>query len=200
MFAASVKNILLKTILVSYDIICQWGVHFWERLEHLPEHLHLSVDADNLILLIPKFHLPAHQTACQAPYSYNFQRGAGNGHGETIEENWSQSNKASAQTKEMGPGSRQDTLDDIFGYHNWMTLTSLERTIKKRMVLAVKSMELHRELFDRFDTALRENLGEAVVDGWEKEVKDWESDHDLACPYESTVKGKLFFYFGLLLC
>lgn len=181
---------MVKSILVSYDIICQWGVHFWERMERLPEHLHLTIDSNNLILLIPKFHLPAHQTSCQAPYAYNFQRGGGNGHGETIEENWSQSNKAAAQTKEMGPGSRQDTLDDIFGYHNWLTLTSMERTIRKRMVLAVKSLELHRELFERFDTALRENLGEEVVADWGLEVKNWEEDHSCPCPYESSKKGR----------
>jgi hypothetical protein len=32
-------------------------------------------------------------------------------------------------TREMGPGSRHDTLDDVWGYWNWLKLTSLCRFV-----------------------------------------------------------------------
>lgn len=188
-FVSSVNGSKVVYIVLSYDIICQWGIHFWDRMLAMKEELHLSIPEANLILLIPKFHLPAHKTSCQAYYSFNFATGVGRTHGETIEENWADSNKAAAQTKEMGPGSRQDTLDDIFGFHNWMMFIGMERVLKKRMVVAVKEFEVHRGLFEKFEQALVENLGRETVEGWESEVVAWENDHSQPCPYESTLKG-----------
>lgn len=187
-FLSSVKGVKTLFMVVSYDVICQWGVHFWERMKKMKEELHLTMPEANLTLLIPKFHLPAHKTACQSYFSFNFARGVGNTHGETIEENWADSNKAAAQTKEMGPGSRQDTLDDIYGFHNWMMLVGLERVLKNRLVIAAKALELHRGLFEKFNQALVENLGAAVVEGWESDVLAWEEDHSKPCPYEPTRK------------
>lgn len=188
-FLSSVKGASAVYIVASYDIICQWGVHFWERMKKMQEDLHLSIPEANLILLIPKFHLPAHQSSCQSYYSFNFATGVGRTHGETIEENWADSNKAAAQTKEMGPGSRQDTLDDIFGFHNWMMILSMERVFKRRLVTAIKEFGVHRELFEKFHSALMQNLGKDVVDEWDEEVIVWENDHSKPCPYESSKKG-----------
>lgn len=188
-FLSSVKGVTILHIVLSYDVICQWGVHFWERMQKMKEELQLKIPEANLILLIPKFHLPAHQSSCQTYYSFNFQTGVGRTHGETIEENWAHTNKAASQTKEMGPGSRQDTLDDIFGFHNWSMEVSLEQTLKNRLVRAVKEMERHRGLFEKFDGALRENLAGDVVDGWEGEIKAWDEDHTKPCPYETAHKG-----------
>lgn len=193
-FVSSVKGSKNIYIVLSYDIICQWGVHFWDRMKAMNDELHLTIPEANLILLIPKFHLPAHQTSCQAYYSFNFATGVGRTHGETIEENWADSNKAAAQTKEMGPGSRQDTLDDIFGFHNWMMFIGMERVLKKRMVVAVKELEVHRVLFEKFEVALLENLGREMLESWEEEVVVWENDHSKPCPYESSLKGMLCFY------
>lgn len=156
----------------------------------MQEDLQLQIPEANLILLIPKFHLPAHKSSCQTFYSFNFQTGVGRTHGETIEENWAHSNKAASQTKEMGPGSRQDTLDDIFGFHNWMMEVSLERTLKNRLVRAVKEMDRHRGLFEKFNAALAENLAAGVLEGWEGEILAWEADHHNPCPYESAHKDQ----------
>lgn len=177
-------------MVVSYDVICQWGVHFWERMKKMKDELQLKMPEANITLLIPKFHLPAHKSGCQTYYSFNFATGVGSTHGETIEENWADSNKAAAQTKEMGPGSRQDTLDDIYGFHNWVMMIGLERVLKNRLVVGVKALELHRGLFDKFNLSLKENLGVETMEGWETEVKEWEGDHSKPCPYESTVKGE----------
>jgi hypothetical protein len=69
--------------------------------------------------LVPKFHLPAHIPKCQADYSFNFTPFVGRTDGEAPERGWSETNAMAASTKEMGPGSRRDTLDDHFGDHNW---------------------------------------------------------------------------------
>lgn len=74
---------------------------------------------------VPKFHLPPHESKCQAPHSLNFKPGAGETDGEGIERNWAMTNGAAASTKEMGPGARHDTLDDHCGHGNWQKLIGL---------------------------------------------------------------------------
>ncbi|KAK0438381.1 hypothetical protein EV421DRAFT_1891948 [Armillaria borealis] len=111
-------------VVISYDIICQWGVHFWERMAEFPDDTRLKLTQDAIIMCMPKFHLWAHKPQCHARFSFNYVCGSGQMHGETIKENWADSNKASAQTKMMGPGARQDTLDDIFGFHNYRIMES----------------------------------------------------------------------------
>ncbi len=76
----------------------------------------------SLVMCIPKFHLWMHKEPCYAPFSFSYLPGAGQTHSETIEENWPDSNKAAAQTKHMGPGAQQDTLDDIYGFHNFKVI------------------------------------------------------------------------------
>lgn len=109
-------------IVISYDIVCIWGVHFWDRMEKLPEGWGLQILPDRVKLCIPKFHLWAHKPACHPLFSFNFLFGAGRTHGEIIEENWSDSNRAAAQTKMMGPGNRENTLEAIFHFHNARTV------------------------------------------------------------------------------
>ncbi len=112
-------NSIEVEVIISYDIACQWGIHFWERMAEFPNDAHLKLTKDALIMRVPKFHLWAYKPQCHARFSFNYLCGCGQTHGETIEENWADSNKASAQTKMMGPGARQDTLDNIFGFHNY---------------------------------------------------------------------------------
>ncbi|KAF8995521.1 hypothetical protein BDZ89DRAFT_920324, partial [Hymenopellis radicata] len=52
-------------------------------------------------------------------YSFNTTPKVGRTDGEAPERGWAASNGAAASTKEMGPGSRLDTLDDHFGDQNW---------------------------------------------------------------------------------
>ena len=75
--------------------------------------------------LIPKFHLPAHIQKCQADYSFNFSPFVGRTDSEAPERGWSETNAMAASTKEMGPGSHRDTLDDHFGDHNWGKIANM---------------------------------------------------------------------------
>ncbi len=75
--------------------------------------------------LVPKFHLYAHRNECQNNYSFNFTPNVGRTDGESPERGWAAMNPVSSSTKEMGPGSRRDTLDDHFGDYNWRKVISM---------------------------------------------------------------------------
>jgi hypothetical protein len=110
-------------ILLTYDIACQWKINFKHRMKEFPTALQLP-DAVQVDVGIPKFHCPAHPEKCQVLHSLNIMPGVGRTDGEGIERNWSEVNPIAPSTKEMGPGSYHDTLDDHFGHHNfWKFVT-----------------------------------------------------------------------------
>ena len=114
-----------SNIVVSYDIACQWSRNLWRRMEKFPDRYHINRSSVATTFLVPKFHLPAHRSACQSSYSFNFTCHVGRTDGEAPERGWSNTNALSASTKEMGPGSRRDTLDDHFGDMNWKKICGL---------------------------------------------------------------------------
>lgn len=123
---SSLKNVKVQDILLSYDINCQWSRNLEKRMEGLPPEIQLNLEDILLYFGIPKFHLEAgHGEDCHGPYSLNFKKGVGRTDGEGIERNWSHANGAAHSTREMGPGSRHDTLDDHFGHANWRRTVEL---------------------------------------------------------------------------
>lgn len=191
-FAQAVKG-LDCMIVLSYDIACQWGQKFWVRLEELKDKIDFRITEDNLIFLVPKFHLPAHLPSCQAPFSFHFTPGCGETHGEVIEENWAVSNKAAGQTKEMGPGNRAVTLNDIFGHHNYRLLQNLDKLLGQRLLTALHQAKEQSQGYDRFCEGLEMNVGKDVLEKWKFLVEDWEKDHQKPCPYETSNEGMLYF-------
>ncbi|KAJ7429914.1 hypothetical protein B0H11DRAFT_2166673 [Mycena galericulata] len=137
----------------TYDIACQYYKKLWDRMRDLPEYLHLKIPP---------------RTECYAPFSMHFMSGAGLGNGEGIEQNWENSNGAARQTKEMGPGSRQDTLDDIFGAHNY----------RKTLALA-----FHKGL---------ETAEPGITNEWAEMEAAWQRDRSKPCPYENKHVGEYF--------
>lgn len=111
LFFSSLKDANFIRLISSYDIVCQWHVHLWERMMAFPEYLHVT-------FLVPKFHLPAHVALCQTAFSFNLTRGVGRTDGEAPERGWSDINPLSSQTKMMGPASRRETIDDHFNDWN----------------------------------------------------------------------------------
>jgi len=83
--------------------------------------------------MVPKFHLPAHVGKCRTPYSFNYNPNVGRTDGEGVERGWSNINPIAASTKEMGPGSRRDTLDDHFGDFNWKKTTKIGKFVKLKL-------------------------------------------------------------------
>lgn len=117
---------MLHSIIISYDIACQWSVNFLKRMSAPTMPLALRIPAQTVIkYFVPKFHLPAHEPKCHAPFSFNFARGVGRTDGEGIERNWSVLNGIAPSVSMMGPGGRWDTLDDFCNYSNWRKTVNL---------------------------------------------------------------------------
>ena len=79
----------------------------------------------SITFAVPKVHLPIHQDFCKLRYSFNLLPSMGRMDGEAPERSWAATNAVTNSTKEMGPGSCRDTLDDHFGNYNWRKVTNL---------------------------------------------------------------------------
>jgi hypothetical protein len=121
----------LITLVVSYDIVCQWSKHLKRRMAKLDPAFRI-LDGMQALYLVPKFHLPAHIAACQIRFSFNFTKGVGRTDGEAPERGWAEVNPLAASTKEMGPGSRHDTLDAHFGDYNWRKFIGMGESSKSK--------------------------------------------------------------------
>ncbi|KAJ7318568.1 hypothetical protein DFH08DRAFT_1036369 [Mycena albidolilacea] len=171
---SSILNAIIFYLILSYDIACQYGKHFWSRMETLPETMHLVIEQARVWFKVPNFHLPPHVPACHSPYSFRYMWGAGRTHGKTIEQNWEFTNGAAALKKMMGVETRHATLEDLFGFHNWHRQVSWWKIFARRMAENVKEGQVHRDAFEAFDAALRKTAPE-MVEGWKNWVHQWES-------------------------
>jgi len=115
----------MTMINISYDIACQWHKKLWNRMESMPERLCLPSECSLIRFFVPKFHIQAHIEKCQTNFSFNWSRYVGRTDGEAPERGWSNINRVASSTKEMGPGTRRDTLDDHFGDWNWKKVMAL---------------------------------------------------------------------------
>ena len=71
-FLSSLKHNPPPSLVVSYDITCQWSIKLGNRLDIYPSDLVSSSSNLDMQFLVLKFHLPAHIPKCQANYSFNF--------------------------------------------------------------------------------------------------------------------------------
>jgi hypothetical protein len=115
--ASVLKDVMVEHVAVSYDIACKWSINHLKRFAE--NHPDLDVEKLEFSYYIPKFHLPGHGSSCQTKYSFNYAKGVGRTHGETVEQEWAHINLAALATREMGPGARHLTLDDNWAGWNW---------------------------------------------------------------------------------
>ncbi|KIK42376.1 hypothetical protein CY34DRAFT_83691, partial [Suillus luteus UH-Slu-Lm8-n1] len=186
LFFSTLRRHCVDVLNVSYDIACQWHKHLWQRMSAMPPNLQLK-HADKFVrFFVPKFHLPAHILKCQSTFSFNFSKHVGRTDGEAPEQGWSNINPVASSTKEMGPGSRRDTLDDHFGDWNWKKLVGLGATLLRKMDEAKDEHEAHASAFEELNGALEPETTMA----WSAEVEDWEenpNDLSVANPFEAKV-------------
>ncbi|KAF9037328.1 hypothetical protein BDZ89DRAFT_1220764 [Hymenopellis radicata] len=179
----------LKEVCFSYDIACQWIKNFLSRMETLPEHLQLP-ETMQTMPAIPKAHAPCHQIECQVEFAMGIQPGMGRTDGEAIERVWAFIRMCAASIKEMGPGSRADTLDDQFQFHNWCKLINLGKscmTTLKRLVKA-RAQSLQQ---GTLHTDFTSHLPADTVARWTEGIEAWERDRhnpDIENPYAQVVK------------
>ncbi|KAG1800908.1 uncharacterized protein HD556DRAFT_1430245 [Suillus plorans] len=165
---STLANSSVPVLNVSYNIACQWSKKFWNWMEAMPTHLHLPRDNLNIHYSVLKFHIGAHIEECQIAYSWNFGKFVGWTDGEAPERGWANINRVASSTKEMGPGTRRDTLDDYFGDWNWKKITALGMSI---------SIHFCYQLTD----------SQTLILEWRSEIEAWEDDSTSPNSFQSRV-------------
>lgn len=125
-FLSNIRHHTPRRVVISYDINCQWSRNLFARCAQYNDVISLPPNID-FTFLVPKIHLYAHRYQCQTTFSFNFEPHVGRTDGESPERGWSDSNAIATSTKEMGPGSRRDTMDDFFGDYNWRKVMAFGR-------------------------------------------------------------------------
>ncbi|KAK7064875.1 CxC2 domain-containing protein [Favolaschia claudopus] len=170
---------------VSYDIVCQWYKQLKERLANLPPLVRLHIILLFFAFVIPKMHIHSHILACQLCFSLNLLPGAGQTDGEGIERPWANVGGVASSTREMGPGSRRDCLDDHWAFWNWCKLVGLAALLRKRLNNAKRESAAQTEAFEAFSLEQEER-----VQGWEEKAAAYEADPQNAeNPYRITHPG-----------
>ncbi|RDX40751.1 hypothetical protein OH76DRAFT_1459407 [Lentinus brumalis] len=153
---------------ISYDIACSYSVNAPARfLRYGYNSLRQRVTTWN----IPMFHIQAHRERCRSVFSPYLLPLLGRLNGEGVERGWSQVNHAASATTQMGPGSREDTLNDIFGDQNHQKVTRMPALLLKRIKLAVPEREKHVAAYAEFTRA----LPRVDTEKWEAMVTTWEA-------------------------
>ncbi|KIO31440.1 hypothetical protein M407DRAFT_67938, partial [Tulasnella calospora MUT 4182] len=117
----------LRDLVISYDIACKYSINFLNRVCASPYPL-LPPDVQSLVSitwLIGKFHLGGHREECHQSFNFNYTPGVGRMSGELVETIWSYFDYLKYQTREMGPGARQEMLSDAMNYWNWRKIVKL---------------------------------------------------------------------------
>ncbi|KAF7976045.1 hypothetical protein HWV62_7952 [Athelia sp. TMB] len=176
---------IVELLWFSYDIVCQWWRNLSKRVQTLPERMQLNPDIlRSAKKVLPKFHEYNHGYSCQTQYSLNIIRYAGRTNGEDPERWWRYSNPTSMSTKEMGEGSREDTLDDFARSYNWRKITGFGCFYPIKLDDAIEMRAVHKAAFDKFD----KTFPEEITKEWLKEVLAWDADHTAPNPYVEPVQ------------
>ncbi|GJE98466.1 CxC2 domain-containing protein [Phanerochaete sordida] len=172
----------------SYDIACQWEIYLRRRVmdEAFPRHLRLELPVGRqLRFAIPKYHFWGHKGEDHNKYSLNLMSGVGRTDGEEVERNWWRHDATAASTREMGPGSRHDTLEDHFNWSNFTRLIGLGKLLTKRLKTAVLGFSQHTHLLDDFSTGIPSEH----IKSWTDQVVAYEADNSLPDPYYVAPSG-----------
>lgn len=122
----------------TYDIGCQFGKNYEARQGDLPLSLRSTLYKPGIMTwAVPKFHLAAHKAVCQSEYNVRYIPGIGVFDGEGIERNWAYMIRVGPSTREMGPGSRHDRLNDCWGDNNFLKLIGMGRRAFCKPVLLI---------------------------------------------------------------
>ncbi|RPD56280.1 hypothetical protein L226DRAFT_469306, partial [Lentinus tigrinus ALCF2SS1-7] len=163
---------------ISYDVACSYSVKVptrWARYGYR------TLADRKMTWCIPMFHLNAHRERCRSVFSPYLLPYSGRLNGEGTERRWSMANGYAPATKEMGPGSRNDFLDDVFGDQNWVKVTRLPSTLLTRIKVAVVERAKHVQAYEDFTAS----LPPISIGKWKDMVESW--DHSPATapnPYE----------------
>ncbi|KAL0570776.1 hypothetical protein V5O48_011179, partial [Marasmius crinis-equi] len=160
---------MLLSLLLCYDIACQYFRNFERRRTRWPGRIVLS-PLLKIVVAIGKLHHPGHQSKDHDQYSLNLLEGVGHTDGESCKRFWSNHNALSNSTKTMGPGSCQDLLESQFEFWNWEKYKAMGTSLWKRLRDAIEEEEKQSSSHEGFT----ENIPEELVTQWQKEVVAWD--------------------------
>ncbi|KAH9017156.1 hypothetical protein EDB84DRAFT_1276642 [Lactarius hengduanensis] len=139
----------IPVALVMYDIMCQYGVHFQERVERSPE---LSLSSSlQLQTGIGLFHIHGHQDSCLPRFSPSYIPGAKQVDGEIIETLWAPLNNVSRSIRGMSLAHRQEVLDAHMNHSNWKKMVRIVPSLLKRWRRMETGIDLSAEILDNLN-------------------------------------------------
>lgn len=125
-YCASLRHFSEVEIMTMYDIVCQWALHLEERMADMPEDLWIEVAKfRELRYAIGKLHWHGHKKEGHSRFSLNYLFGSNRTDGEGVERRWWDIQPIANSTKMMGPGGREATLNDVWGFANWLKTIGL---------------------------------------------------------------------------
>ena len=117
----------IPVALIMYDIMCQYSVHFGERVKKSPE---LFIPSTlELRTGIGLFHIHGHQDSCLPRFSPSYIPGAKQIDGEIIETLWAPLNNVSRSLRGMSLSHRQEVLDAHMNHSNWKKLVRIGTSV-----------------------------------------------------------------------
>ncbi|KAI0038297.1 hypothetical protein FA95DRAFT_1505888, partial [Auriscalpium vulgare] len=182
MFFNAINRFKTSSLLVSYDIACQWHKNLTKRAASNPDWI-VPTEID---FAVPKFHIAAHKEECQEEWDLAKKRGAGQTDGEGPERGWSNVNGAASSTKEMGPGGRHDTVDDHCGHANWRKTVGLGASLLRRLKASLSQAAEQGDIYTEFTRSLELDHPEKLLE-WREEIQEWEAHGEGPNPYRKPV-------------
>ncbi|KAJ7815732.1 hypothetical protein B0H14DRAFT_2277508, partial [Mycena olivaceomarginata] len=171
--------------IISYDIVCQWWRYLKKRLLELPAVVRIHLVLKLVRFVIPKMHIKGHLIGCQDEFSLDRTPGSAQTDGEAIERPWAHIGGVGTSTREMGPGSREDTLNGHWGSWNWQKLVGLGERLRTRLDRANKEYAEQLAAFTQFSAEQADRIGE-----WKKMVEDYEADPSEKNPYSLPLTAR----------
>ncbi|KAH8999650.1 hypothetical protein EDB86DRAFT_3075718 [Lactarius hatsudake] len=136
----------IPVALVMYDIMCQYRVHFQERVKNSPK---LSLPSSlQLRMGIGLFHIHGHQDSCLPRYSPSYIQGAKQVDGEIIETLWAPLNNISRSLRGMSLDHRQEVLDAHINHSNWKKLVRIVPSLLKRWKRLKSSLDASSNAYE----------------------------------------------------
>ncbi|KAH9024662.1 hypothetical protein EDB84DRAFT_1564332 [Lactarius hengduanensis] len=159
----------IPVALVMYDIMCQYRVHFQERVNNSPD---LSLPSSlELRVGIGLFHIHGHQDSCLPRFSPSYIPGAKQVDGEIIETLWAPLNNISRSIRGMSLDHRQEVLDAHINHSNWKKLVRIVPSLLKRWKRLQSGLDSSRKAYE----ALNEHFKDKA-DKWLKDDKAAQKD------------------------
>ncbi|KAL0564649.1 hypothetical protein V5O48_017390 [Marasmius crinis-equi] len=166
------------TRVLSYDICCQYHIHFFERLAQVPAELRIEAYPERWRFVVPKLHIKGHGRECQEEFAFHLLPGGGQTDGEGIERQWAGLGPIATSTVEMGPGHRRDTVDDHISAACFRKYVGIGVVLRRRRADARVQVAVQVKFFEDFTQTQSE-----YAPTWQKMVEDWENRKTTKNPY-----------------